>query len=222
MAYTAGNLITTSNAASAWNHYFYDAGSDSMATVNTAGYFNNTDDNLDIRVDDLITVKADDYTAVLKVSAVSSGSITTLFMVQPTGPIAGGATLTVSQALHDNRIILLDDLAGTAVSLPAATGTGMNLTFIVSVMPTRSAHTIATDSDSDEFVGHTYQVDTDTSDTLAAYPAIAADNFDTISMNGTTTGGLIGDWIELVDILTGNWAVRINTNANGTVATPIS
>jgi hypothetical protein len=51
---------------------------------------------------------------------------------------------------------------------------------------------------------------------------LVADNFDGISMNGTTTGGIIGDWIECVDILTDHWAVKINSNASGTVATPIS
>jgi len=222
MAFVNNNLTTMSNAASSWNHYFYDSGSDTMATVNTAGYFNNTDDHLNMAVDDLITVKASDYTAILKVTAVSSGSVTTMFLAQPNEPVSAGSTLTVTKALHDGRVILLDQADGSVCTLPAATGLGSRYTFIVSVTVTSNVHSIATDSDSDEFVGHTYQVDTDTSDAIAAYPGIASDNFDLISMNGTTTGGLIGDWIEVIDISTGNWAVRMFTNGNGTVATPIA
>ncbi len=223
MAFTAGNLTTMSNAATGWNHYYYDANeaSDAMATVNTAGYFNNTDDIMSMNVDDLITVKATDYTAVLKVT-VASGSITTITMAQPNEPIAAGSTITLSKAEHDGRIILFDTAGGSVITLPAATGLGTHFTCIVSVTVTSATHQIVTDSDSDEFIGHVYQVDSDTSDAIAAYPGIAADNFDVISMNGTTTGGLLGDWIELVDVSTGNWAIKMFTNGNGTVATPIA
>ena len=212
MSYTKGNLITTSAAAQGWNHYYYDAdsASDAMATVTTAGYFNNVDDGLGIGADDLITVKASDYTAILKVTGVSSGSVSTIFLSQPNEPIAAG----------DGRIILLDTAAGSTITLPAATGLGTHFTFIVSVTCTSNAHVINVTGD-DEFVGHAMQVQV-SNDTEAQYPSLVADNFDGISMNGTTTGGIIGDWIECVDILTDHWAVKINSNASGTVATPIS
>lgn len=135
--------------------------------------------------------------------------------------VSADNTLAVTQALHDGKTILLDQADGSACTLPAATGTGTRFRFIVSVTVTSNVHSIAC-AGTDEFAGVVLQTDTDTSDTLAAYPALAADNFDIISMNGTTTGGLIGDWFEVEDIATGVWALRGYVNANGTVATPLA
>ena len=78
MAYTAGNLHLRAGAPGDLS-YTYDAGADTLATVAVAGYFNNTDDNLNLTVDDLIWVQAGDGNAWFKVSAISSGSVTLQF-----------------------------------------------------------------------------------------------------------------------------------------------
>lgn len=59
--------------------YFHDANSssDTLATVAAAGYYNNTDDNLNLAAGDQIMVKATNGNAVLEVVSVSSGSVTT-------------------------------------------------------------------------------------------------------------------------------------------------
>ncbi len=222
MTYKAGNIHSMGYGNAGFNHYHYEAGADTIATVNTSGYFNNTDDNLNMQTNDLVTATCSDGSAQLIVTGVSAGVVTTVIDTPRTSLIGAGSTLTLSQELHDGKTILFYHADGSVITLPAATGTGMTFRFIVSVTVTSNVHSIATDSDSDEFAGHTYQVDTDTTDTVKAYPAIVADNFDLISMNGTTTGGLIGDWIELVDIVTGTWAVNFLTNGNGTVAAPIA
>ncbi len=59
--------------------YIYDAGSDAMATVAAAGYFNNTDDSVNLAADDQIWCQCTDGNMWLRVSAVSSGSVTTQF-----------------------------------------------------------------------------------------------------------------------------------------------
>jgi len=135
--------------------------------------------------------------------------------------VAAGATLTVTQALHDGKTIALDTLAGSVCTLPAATGTGMRLRFVVSAAPTSNFHSIACVG-TDEMSGVIFQVDTDSADALVAYPAIAADNYDTIQLNGTTKGGLIGDTIVLEDVVSGTWALIGFTNGNGTVTSPLS
>lgn len=135
--------------------------------------------------------------------------------------VSAGNTLTLTQAAHDGKTIALDQADGSALTLPAATGTGTRFRVVVSVTVTSNAHSISC-AGTDEFVGVIYQVDTDTSDAIVAYPALAADDFDVISMNGTTTGGLIGDWFELEDVASGSWALLGYSNANGTVATPIA
>jgi hypothetical protein len=132
-----------------------------------------------------------------------------------------GASLSATKALHDGKTLLLNALTGSDLTLPLATGSGAKIHVVVSVRPTSNEHTILC-AGTNEFAGVIYQVDTDTSDAIAAYPAIAADDYDTITLNGTTTGGLIGDRFVLEDIITGTWALQGWSNANGAVATPLS
>jgi hypothetical protein len=60
----------------------------------------------------------------------------------------------------------------------------------------------------------------DAGDTLVLFEAAAT--ADTITMNGTTTGGLIGDRIVLKDIAANLWSVSIVMAATGTEASPFS
>ena len=75
MSYTAGNLHLRAGAPADLT-YTYDAGADTLATVLVAGYFNNSDDNLNLVADDLIFIKGNDGNCWTRVSAVSSGSVT--------------------------------------------------------------------------------------------------------------------------------------------------
>jgi len=197
---------------------YYINTSDTLATMLASGYFNDISNNLDANYTVFLT--GSDGETVAKLVRDSTGLILTA--LSDNLPVGAGSTLTLSKALHHNKIILLDQADGSVITLPAATGSGLKVELIVSVTVTSNVHSIATDSDSDEFLGHVYQVDTDTSDAIAAYPAVVADNFDLISMNGTTTGGLIGDRIKLLDLITGVWAIDMLTNGNGTVASPIA
>ena len=114
-------------------------------------------------------------------------------------------TLTVTQALHDGRIIRLNHTgAASTVTLPAATGSGMEVTFIVGAVNT-SNHVVKVADASDVFKGSVNILDSDGT-AQAAYPATSTD--DTMTLNGTTTGGQIGDWVEFVDIAADTWAVR--------------
>lgn len=101
MAFTASNLHLQPGAVGDL-HYIYDAGSDSMATVAAAGYFNNTDDSINLQAEDLIWCQCSDGNMWLRVSAVSSGSVTTQFAGGALPPVqsvgsgtAGPKTLSV-------------------------------------------------------------------------------------------------------------------------------
>lgn len=134
--------------------------------------------------------------------------------------ITADTTLTADE--HAGRLLIFNNAAGDTVTLPAATGTGDVYRFMVGTTVASNSNKIQVANATDEFAGVVYQVDTDTNDAIAAYPALAADDFDTITMNGTTTGGLAGDYYELVDVASGVWVIRGFQNASGSVATPLS
>jgi len=69
MAYTAGNLVLMANG-NGFNHYRYDT-TDTAATVDTSGYFNNSDDDLNLAVGDVIDV-------VVWTTAVRTGTAPTM------------------------------------------------------------------------------------------------------------------------------------------------
>ena len=61
----------------------------------------------------------------------------------------------------------------------------------------------------------------DGGNTVVGFEADGTD--DTITLDGTTTGGAaIGDYIELMDIAANQYVVRGNLTATGTEATPFS
>lgn len=131
----------------------------------------------------------------------------------------GDITLT---SAHYGRIVHLADATGDTVTLPVASGTGGKITIVVSTTVTSNNHIIQAGDATDEFAGTIYAVDTDTSDTLAAYPAVAADDFDTITMDGSTTGGLQGDWFEFIDVAANVWCMVGHIRQTGTAADPLS
>lgn len=78
MAYTAGNLHLRTGAVGDLT-YTYDAGSDTMATVAAAGYFNNSDDDLNLAADDLIWCQCTDGNMWLRVASATSGYVVTQY-----------------------------------------------------------------------------------------------------------------------------------------------
>lgn len=131
------------------------------------------------------------------------------------------ATLALTAASHAGRILLLGEVGGDAlltVTLPAATGSGSRYRFIVSVVNTSNyvIQVVGNDTMDGQIVSTQ-----DAADTTVGWET-AADS-DTITLNGTTKGGAaIGDWIELVDIATDQWAVSGQTTSTGVEVTPFS
>lgn len=143
----------------------------------------------------------------------------------PSNMVAGGSTQTVNGAYNGDRITNLDTLAGTTITLPAATGSGHEFTFVVTVVPTSNAHIIQVASATDFFVGQVQTVVTSTPTTWqAANSGTVATNSDTITLNGTTTGGLkVGDLIKIKDTATATWQILYaRTSSSGSAATPFS
>lgn len=126
-------------------------------------------------------------------------------------------TGAITQALHDGKTCMLGEVGGNALvtlTLPEATGSGAKFKFAVSVVNTSSYVIVVADTTNANFIGNVINQDADLVGTIAAimYPAPA--NADTITLNGTTTGGQLGDWLELTDVATDVWLV------NGVVSCP--
>lgn len=114
---------------------------------------------------------------------------------------------------------LLDAAAGATVTLPAAMGTGFKYKFIVSTTVTSNSYIIQAASSSDVMAGVMIGAN-DTDASVSGWETAATS--DTMTLNGTTTGGYIGDTVELVDIKEGVWAVSGIMKQTGTEATPFS
>lgn len=95
MAFTASNLHLRAGAVGDLT-YTYDADSDTLATVLTAGYFNNDDDDIKLAAEDKIWVQASDGNMWLRVSSVASGGAVTTQFAGGNLPIQTWATGTAA------------------------------------------------------------------------------------------------------------------------------
>lgn len=174
------------------------------------------------------------------------GPIRSLGGIYQQGPgavIAISSSTTLNPVDHGGRIISVGgSLAATTTltlptintsSNPVTSGPGQDpntinnegVLYTIWVPTTITTSTLkigTTAASGDYFIGSLMGVDTDSSDALVAYNALAADTFDFINLNGTTTGGVAGTWIEIVAVAANAYMVRGTVNGSGVVATPFS
>ncbi len=127
------------------------------------------------------------------------------------------STLTVTALLHGNRTITLNRAAGITVTLPAATGTGKKYRFFVGTTVTSNNYIIQVANATDVIQG-VLGVATD----AAGVNVPTAATSDTITMNGSTTGGVIGSHVEIEDVASGYFRVSGGLVSTGVEATPFS
>lgn len=132
---------------------------------------------------------------------------------------ATAATLAVTQAAHGGRMVTLNRAAGITVTLPAATGTGSVYRFLVGTTVTSNTTTIKVANASDTMTGSAYVISDDAAAVLGYRTGATAD---TITLDGSTTGGIKGDTIQIIDVATNLFAVQVLSAATGTEATPFS
>ena len=131
------------------------------------------------------------------------------------------STLTVTEADHDGKTIVLDLAAGIAVTLPAASA-GLKFRFVVKTTFTGAA-SIKSVSGADIMIGHAL-MGNDTDNTVVEWQALAASTIDTIDLFGTanSTGGIAGQVITIEGLAANLWYVEIRGDAAGTEATPFA
>ena len=136
-------------------------------------------------------------------------------------PLAVSTAIT--EAAHEGRTIVMSGAGGARTfTMPAATGGGGRYRFVVGEVNT-SNYLIKSVVGTDLFEGIIIGASTTDSATDAARTWLSGATDDTITLNGTTTGGVaIGDWIELEDMSATGWAVRGMVTQSGSEATMFS
>jgi len=186
--------------------------------------------NLTVTSGGLCTITATGNTVITNNALISGTLTTTGAVTHNSGINPGVTTLTATGAItiaaHSGRTLNMAEVGGDAAAtftLPAATGSGAVFKFVVGVVNT-SNYIIKVADATDTIDGMVIVQNDSTAGgtaSLIAWPTVAAS--DTITLDGTTTGGVqIGDYILLTDMIANQYVVSGMLNASGTEATPFS
>lgn len=149
------------------------------------------------------------------------------------------SSTTLNPTDHAGRIISVGGSLAAAVTLtlpainvtanPTTSGPGQDpstannegVTYTIWVPTTISTSSLKIGTNgTDKFVGSLLSVDTDSSGAVVGFTAGASNDF--INLNGTTTGGVAGTWVQIVAIAANKYMVTGVVNGSGTVATPFA
>ena len=146
----------------------------------------------------------------------------------------GTNTLTLDVANYAGRTLRTND-ATLVITLPAinalpdpvTSGPGadpntlnnLGATYRVFIETSATAVSIQTNG-TDKFVGSLMMVDTDSSGAVSGYAPSASN--DVINLNGTTTGGIAGSWVEITAVDANKYFVTGILLGSGSVATPFA
>lgn len=132
--------------------------------------------------------------------------------------IAAGSAKTLV-AGDSGAVVLLDTAAGSTVTLPAPVA-GMYFDVAVSTSVTSNSHIVQTDAATTFIGGGINQIidASGTSEGQFADPTATV----TITMNGTTTGGLIGTTMRFHAISSTVWNITGLVASSGTLTTPFT
>lgn len=127
-----------------------------------------------------------------------------------------GATRTLSVD-ESGATVVLNRAAGIVVTLPLAVP-GLVYDFVVSTSVTSNAYKVITGAGTELLIGGYTNVDTDTSNAVAVFTGNGSTHV-SVSMNGTTTGGLLGTKLRFTCLSSTRWMVEGIVQGSGVVAT---
>jgi len=135
-------------------------------------------------------------------------------------PNFGVVTVTSSTTLradaHGGKMVVGNAAAGLTISLPAATGSGVEFEIVVGTTITSNAFIIA--ADGTDIIQGVLGVATDAGGVNIPTGATT----DYITMNGSTTGGVKGSRVVVKDAADGMWIVSGALISTGAEATPFA
>jgi len=139
-------------------------------------------------------------------------------------PMTYTASKTLTEREHANKTILISGTGTLAMTLPASTGNGARYNFIISTASTGSdTHTIKVGNATDVMEGGAIGMDDDTEGAGTAHSWNCETNDDTITLNADSTGGKLGDRVEVIDYASGKFHVwAYLTQSGGSEVTPFS
>lgn len=136
------------------------------------------------------------------------------------GVISGqGATRSLN-VNESGALCLFDRAAGIVYTLPTAVP-GTYFDFLVTTTVTSNAAKVITGAGTELLIGALVNVDTDSSNAVAAWTGNGSSHV-AVSMNGTTTGAVAGTKLRFTCLSTTRWMVEGNVLGTGTVATPFA
>jgi len=127
------------------------------------------------------------------------------------------STLTVDRDNHAGAVVTVNRAAGCVVTLPASTGKGDEYIFYVGTTISSNSFIVKVANSTDTFAGGV-AISTD----IGGVTMLAGGTDDTITMSGSTTGGVAGSWVKLTDVAVGKFMVGGFLASTGTEATPFS
>jgi hypothetical protein len=155
---------------------------------------------------DVVTLAAGDEFDVFQASSgrIKKATLAEVggFSNAPVNVTAGVTALALTVAAHANRVVTLNNTAPIAVTLPASAGTGAKFMLVLQVSATATQSTIKVANSTDIMQGLVISLNT-VAGTVIGFSATSTS--DTVTLNGTTTGGMIGGEYEFTDIKTGFW-----------------
>lgn len=132
-------------------------------------------------------------------------------------PVTITAATSLKRNVHANTPVVLDSTTGRIVTLPASSGKGDVYTVFIKTTVSSGSHVIQVANSTDVINGGV-AISTD----IAGITMLATGTSDTITMSGSTTGGVAGSWVRLTDVSSGHWMLEGFLNSTGTEATPFS
>lgn len=138
-------------------------------------------------------------------------------MPQVMQTITTTAATTLAFGNHAETIVVLNSTTGRILTLPTSAGTGKRFHIYVSATVSSGSHVIQVGNTTDIMTGG-LSISTD----IAGVTCLATATDDTITMSGSTTGGVKGSVIHLTDVVSGQWNVEGFLVSTGAEATPFS
>lgn len=134
-------------------------------------------------------------------------------------PITVTESVSLDRDIHAGTTVVVDAAAGLTLTLPAAEGLGDEYDIFLLTSVTSNAVVIAVADATDVMAGQAI-LGQDSADTAVLFETAATS--DTITLNGSTKGGLKGCRVRLKDVAPNTWATEVIGAATGTEESPFS